>query len=115
MVHHRSLWTRAALFSLVLALLAAPAMSQSFYGSLVSVVKDDQGGVIPIGASISCEPLATNNQATATLMKRFYQGLLANGESPAAALRAAQIAMWRGTRWRSPYYWAAFVAQGEWK
>lgn len=55
------------------------------------------------------------DQATATLMKRFYQGLLANGESPASALRAAQIAMWRGTRWRSPYYWAAFVAQGEWK
>ena len=55
------------------------------------------------------------DQATAMLMKRFYQGLLANGESPAAALRAAQISMWRGQRWRAPYYWAAFVLQGEWR
>jgi CHAT domain-containing protein/tetratricopeptide (TPR) repeat protein len=55
------------------------------------------------------------DQATAMLMKRFYQGLLANGESPAAALRAAQISMWRAQRWRAPYYWAAFVLQGEWR
>ncbi len=32
-------------------LVAVPAMSQSFYGSLVSVVNDDQGGVIP-GATV---------------------------------------------------------------
>src|SRR5688572_8449070 len=39
----------ALLFMLLLS--PPPAMSQSFYGSLVSVVKDDQGGVIP-GATI---------------------------------------------------------------
>ena len=47
MLHHQSLWTRAALFCLALIMLAAPATSQSFYGSLVSVVKDAQGGLIP--------------------------------------------------------------------
>jgi len=51
MLYRHSVWTRAAVFSVVVTLLAIPAMSQSFYGSLVSVVKDDQGGVIP-GATI---------------------------------------------------------------
>lgn len=51
MLNHHSAWTRGALVAVVLTLLAVPAASQSFYGSLVSVVKDDQGGVIP-GATI---------------------------------------------------------------
>ena len=33
--------------------------------------------------------------------------------SAAAALRAAQIAIWREGRWQAPYYWAGFVLQGE--
>ena len=37
------------------------------------------------------------------------------GESPAAALRAAQVEMLRSPQWRSPYYWAAFTLQGEWR
>ena len=55
------------------------------------------------------------DQATATLMKEFYQGMLAGGQSPPSALRAAQLSMWRGKRWRTPYYWAAFSLQGEWR
>ncbi|MBK9707534.1 MAG: CHAT domain-containing protein [Acidobacteria bacterium] len=35
--------------------------------------------------------------------------------SPAAALRAAQVEMWKQKQWQAPYYWAAFVLQGEWK
>ena len=31
------------------------------------------------------------------------------------ALRAAQIEMWRQKDWKSPFYWAAFVFQGEWR
>ncbi len=59
---------------------------------------------------------SVNDQATAELeMKRFYQGMLKNGERPAAALRAAQMEMWKEPRWRAPYFWAAFVLQGEWK
>jgi CHAT domain-containing protein len=34
---------------------------------------------------------------------------------PAAALRAAQIEMSKSPRWSSPYYWAGFVIQGEWR
>jgi len=33
----------------------------------------------------------------------------------AAALRAAQLAVAKQERWQSPYYWAAFVLQGEWR
>ncbi|MGI8997186.1 MAG: CHAT domain-containing protein, partial [Pyrinomonadaceae bacterium] len=53
--------------------------------------------------------------ATAELMKRFYQKMLRDHLRPAAALRAAQVEMWRQPRWQSPYYWAAFQLQGEWK
>lgn len=56
-----------------------------------------------------------NDAATAELMQRFYKRMLAGEHlNPAAALRAAQISMWREPRWRSPFYWAAFVLQGEW-
>jgi CHAT domain-containing protein len=53
------------------------------------------------------------DRATAELMKRFYQGMLSGGQRPAAALRAAQLAMWKENK--PPYFWAAFVLQGEWR
>lgn len=55
-----------------------------------------------------------NDEATAELMARFYGAMLGREQQrPAAALRAAQVAMWRERRWRPPYYWAAFIMQGE--
>jgi CHAT domain-containing protein/Tfp pilus assembly protein PilF len=57
-----------------------------------------------------------DDRATAELMKRFYQGMLGEKRlSPAAALRAAQIEMWKQKRWESPYYWAAFLLHGEYR
>lgn len=56
---------------------------------------------------------SVDDQPTAEFMKRFYQEMLAKGQRPAAALRAAQVAMWQ--KKKPPYYWAAFVLQGEWK
>jgi CHAT domain-containing protein len=53
--------------------------------------------------------------ATSELMKLFYKGMLKDGLRPAAALRAAQVDMWSQKRWRSPYFWSAFVLQGEWR
>jgi CHAT domain-containing protein len=53
--------------------------------------------------------------ATAELMKRFYSGMLKENLRPAAALRAAQTEMSGSSRWSSPYYWAGFVIQGEWR
>jgi CHAT domain-containing protein/predicted negative regulator of RcsB-dependent stress response len=56
-----------------------------------------------------------NDAATAELMKRFYRRMLKEGMRPAAALRAAQIEMWKRPQWQSPFYWGGFVLQGEWK
>jgi CHAT domain-containing protein/tetratricopeptide (TPR) repeat protein len=59
---------------------------------------------------------AAEDKATAELMVRFYRGMFGPSRlSPAAALRAAQVEMWKDPRWRSPYYWAGFVLQGEWR
>lgn len=55
-----------------------------------------------------------NDKATAEMMQHFYRGMLKARQTPAASLRAAQIEMWRQKQWQSPYYWAAFVLQGEW-
>ena len=55
-----------------------------------------------------------DDRTTAELMKWFYEGLLSRGERPAAALRAAQVALWRSKGWDAPYYWGAFTLQGEW-
>lgn len=56
-----------------------------------------------------------SDEATAELMSNFYQGMLKEKLSPAAALRSAQIRMLRQKRWQSPYYWSAFTLQGEWR
>jgi CHAT domain-containing protein/Tfp pilus assembly protein PilF len=58
---------------------------------------------------------SVSDRATADLMGRLYTGMIKRGQRPAAALRSAQLEMWRQQGWRSPYYWAAFVQQGEWR
>jgi len=56
-----------------------------------------------------------DDDATAELMRYFYEGILKDGLPPAAALRKAQVKMWQMKRWHSPYYWAAFVLHGEYQ
>jgi CHAT domain-containing protein len=56
-----------------------------------------------------------NDQATANLMKLFYQRMMKDGYRPAAALRAAQIAMWKTEPNAVPYRWGAFILQGDWR
>ncbi|MBD2357577.1 tetratricopeptide repeat protein [Tolypothrix sp. FACHB-123] len=58
---------------------------------------------------------SVNDEATAELMKKFYKFMLQNQLKPAAALRAAQIEMWRDRNYNSPFFWAAFTLQGEWQ
>lgn len=55
------------------------------------------------------------DEATSELMSRFYEKMFKDRMKPAAALRAAQVSMWRERRWTAPYYWAGFILQGEWK
>jgi len=58
---------------------------------------------------------SVNDQSTAELMTRFYRGMFKDKLRPAAALRAAQISLSKEKDWESPYYWAAFTLQGEWR
>ena len=55
------------------------------------------------------------DQTTAELMTRFYRAVLAEGRTPAAALRQAQRALRAKPQWRDPYFWAPFVFQGDWR
>jgi CHAT domain-containing protein len=56
-----------------------------------------------------------DDRATAELMRRFYERMMLEELTPAAALRAVQVEMARSPRWSDPYNWAAFVLQGEWR
>jgi CHAT domain-containing protein/tetratricopeptide (TPR) repeat protein len=56
-----------------------------------------------------------DDSATAALMTQFYKEMFTNGKRPAAALRDAQMAISKQKQWQSPYYWAGFVLQGEWR
>jgi CHAT domain-containing protein/tetratricopeptide (TPR) repeat protein len=56
-----------------------------------------------------------DDTATAALMAQFYKEIFTNGKHPTAALREAQLTISKHKRWQSPYYWAGFVLQGEWR
>jgi len=57
---------------------------------------------------------SVSDLSTSSLMSELYTRVLSGKTvSPAGALRAAQINMWQQKRWKSPYYWAGFVIQGE--
>src|SRR6266511_868371 len=54
-------WRLTALVPVIVVLICAPAATQSFYGSLISVTQDAQGGVIP-GATVVLTNTATNER-----------------------------------------------------
>jgi CHAT domain-containing protein/tetratricopeptide (TPR) repeat protein len=74
-------------------------------------------GFLAAGASRLVMSLwSVDDAATADLMVRFYQRMFGPDHlPPAAALRAAQLDMRIHRRWRSPFFWAGFVLQGEWR
>jgi CHAT domain-containing protein len=55
-----------------------------------------------------------NDEATAKLMSSLY-ARIRKGETPSSALRGAQLEMLHDQQWSKPYYWAAFVLQGEYR
>ena len=56
-----------------------------------------------------------SDRATAALMTLFYQGMMRDHLSAAAALRRAQLTLRRTPRWSRPYFWAGFTIQGDWR
>jgi CHAT domain-containing protein len=59
---------------------------------------------------------SVEDRATAELMTRLYGAMLGKApQRPAAALRQAQLDMLREKGRSSPYFWAGFSLQGEWR
>lgn len=58
---------------------------------------------------------SVQDEATAALMACFYKKMLQENQRPARALREAQLEIRQHSKWKNPYYWAAFVLQGEWR
>ncbi|MBI3473365.1 MAG: CHAT domain-containing protein [Candidatus Solibacter usitatus] len=57
-----------------------------------------------------------DDEATAEFMGHFYRAMLGPRRLTApVALRSAQNTMQKDPRWRSPFYWSAFVLQGDWR
>ncbi len=54
-----------------------------------------------------------DDRATAELMALFYKAMIERSLTPAAALQHAQKEM--SKKWASPYFWAGFTLQGEWR
>ncbi|MCU0685698.1 MAG: CHAT domain-containing protein, partial [Polyangiaceae bacterium] len=52
--------------------------------------------------------------STAQLMGSYF-GALRDGVGRSQALRQAQLGLLKQERYRHPYYWAAFVASGDWR
>ncbi|HMT09087.1 MAG TPA: CHAT domain-containing protein [Pyrinomonadaceae bacterium] len=56
-----------------------------------------------------------DDAATAEFMKRFYGAMVKDGLPSAAALKRAQSEMKAIPRYRTPFFWAGFTLQGDWK
>jgi CHAT domain-containing protein len=53
-----------------------------------------------------------DDTATRELMTWFYKGMIQDGTGKADSLRQSKLELLR-TRYRHPYFWAAFVMYGE--
>ena len=53
--------------------------------------------------------------ATLDLMKNFYGAMAGANLTPSQALRQAQIKLRRNPQYQSPFYWAAFTVQGDFR
>ena len=89
------------------------ALGKSIKGEgLVGIVR----GFMYAGAKrVVASHWKVDDEATGELMARFYEAMFRENQSPAAALRQAQLSIRQHERWQSPFYWAAFVLQGEWR
>jgi CHAT domain-containing protein len=66
-------------------------------------------------ASVVTSLWDVDDRRTSQLMVHFYQHLLGKeGQSISGALRTAQVEMWKTKEWNAPWFWASFVAQGDW-
>jgi len=62
--------------------------------------------------SVVASKWKVDDLATRQLMEEFYRGIFIDGLDSAAALRAAQVSLWKRKRTRAPFYWGAFELHG---
>lgn len=62
--------------------------------------------------SVIASKWKVDDLATRQLMEEFYRGLFIEGLDSAAALRAAQVSLWKRKRTHPPFYWDAFELHG---
>ncbi|MBC7925194.1 MAG: CHAT domain-containing protein [Bryobacteraceae bacterium] len=88
------------------------ALGQDFGGEgLVGLVRAIQyAGARSVLATL----WSVDDRRTAELMESFYRALR-KGKSKDEALRAAQLELLGSRGGASPFYWAAFTLQGDWK
>lgn len=55
-----------------------------------------------------------DDDVTKNLMVGYYKRLLA-GEGASEALRQVQLAMLKSPATAHPFYWASFIASGDWR
>lgn len=55
------------------------------------------------------------DNATQELMKNFYRGMVDEKLTPSQSLRQAQIELRKNSQFKSPFYWAAFTVQGDFR
>jgi CHAT domain-containing protein len=56
-----------------------------------------------------------DDEVTSEFMGIFYEGMLQQGKSASRALHDAQMRVAAEKHWSFPYYWGAFVLQGDWR
>ncbi|MEA5545869.1 CHAT domain-containing tetratricopeptide repeat protein, partial [Limnoraphis robusta CCNP1324] len=57
---------------------------------------------------------AVADNSTSEFMQNYYRKILETGSNHATAMREVQLEMIQSNNYNAPYYWAAFVFQGEW-
>ena len=73
-------------------------------------------GFLQAGAkSVISSRWKVDDYATLELMNDFYRVLKTENVTPSEALRKAQINMYKNSAYKSPFYWAAFSVQGEFR
>ena len=55
------------------------------------------------------------DEATELFMTHFYRAFLEEETTAAEALRQAQQALRSDRRYRDPFFWGAFVLDGDWR
>ena len=66
------------------------------------------------GAQAQVVSLWNVNDSSARMLMRAFYGELARGTGRAQALRQAKLALLHQPQFAHPYYWAAFIAAGDW-